>query len=554
MDTQRALIAVVLSFAILMGYQYFFIAPQEQLQENQATTEQRAQEESAGQGASEPAPAPAPPVSTIAPPPESAPVPVRPGRDIAVDTDLYAAVFSETGGGVKSFRLKKYMETLAPDSDFKELVLTESFNQLPLYFSWGVSPDKSEIPVYTASRDKVASVSGRPEVLTMEATLSSGIKIVRSLTFVPESYLIQMTVEVVNPTDLALQGAPFLGLTNNPFDPDAQGFLFAGPAVLVDDNLMEVKVDNLNKQKETIAGRIDWAAYEGNYFMTGVVPNEKDKQSVLLSAEGQTVSTILTAGQDIIPAQGSKQYGYAVYFGPKKLSILKETGNNLERIVNFGWFDKMARPVLYLLNFFHGYVHNYGVAIILVTILIKLALWPIAQKGMKSMKNMQAIQPKIAKVREKYKNDANRMNQEMMNLYKTYKINPLGGCLPMLLQIPVFFALYKVLLQAIELRHAPFMLWITDLAAPDRLWIGIDIPYLGGIPVLTLLMGGSMFLQQKMTPSPADPTQAKIMLFLPVIFTFMFLNFASGLVLYWFVNNLLSIAQQYMVNLPERKG
>jgi YidC/Oxa1 family membrane protein insertase len=161
---------------------------------------------------------------------------------------------------------------------------------------------------------------------------------------------------------------------------------------------------------------------------------------------------------------------------------------------------------------------------------------------------MQKLQPKMLKIKEKYKDDPAKMNQEVMNLYKTYKVNPLGGCMPMLLQIPVFFALYKVLLQCIELRHAPFMLWINDLAAPDRLWIGIDIPYLGGLPVLTLLMGASMFLQQKLTPTTADPTQAKIMMFLPVIFTFMFLNFASGLVLYWFVNNLLAILQQYMIN------
>jgi YidC/Oxa1 family membrane protein insertase len=140
------------------------------------------------------------------------------------------------------------------------------------------------------------------------------------------------------------------------------------------------------------------------------------------------------------------------------------------------------------------------------------------------------------------------MNAEMMNLYKTYKVNPLGGCLPMILQIPVFFALYKVLLQSIELRHAPFMLWINDLSAPDRLYLGFDIPYLGGLPVLTLLMGASMFLQQKMTPTTADPTQARIMMFLPLIFTVMFVNFASGLVLYWFVNNLLSILQQYLIN------
>jgi YidC/Oxa1 family membrane protein insertase len=164
------------------------------------------------------------------------------------------------------------------------------------------------------------------------------------------------------------------------------------------------------------------------------------------------------------------------------------------------------------------------------------------------MKNMQKLQPKIAKLRERYKDDPAKMNQEMMTLYKTYKVNPVGGCLPMLIQIPFFFALYQVLLAAIELRHAPFLLWITDLSAPDRLWIGFDIPYLHGIPILTLLMGASMFFQQKMTPTTADPTQARIMQFLPVIFTVMFINFASGLVLYWLINNLLSILQQYLIN------
>ena len=384
----------------------------------------------------------------------------------------------------------------------------------------------------------------------MRATLASGLEITRVLSVDAENYLIRLTIDVHNIGALPLQGAPYLGLTNLPFSADEakQSILFAGPAVLVNDSLQEIKPADLLKEKKTVAGQIDWAAYEGNYFMCGILPANKDKTSVLLSAVGDKVSTVLAGEVDVLQPQAQKQYAYSVYFGPKKVSILKEAGGNLERIVNFGWFDKMARPVLYLLNFLYKYVHNYGVAIILVTVLIKMILWPVAQKGMKSMKNMQAIQPKIAKVREKYKDDPNRMNQEMMNLYKTYKINPFGGCLPMILQIPVFFALYKVLLQAIELRHAPFMLWITDLSAPDRLWVGLNLPYLGGIPILTLLMGASMFLQQKLSPAPADPTQAKVMMFLPLIFTFMFVNFASGLVLYWFVNNLLSIAQQYLIN------
>ena len=221
----------------------------------------------------------------------------------------------------------------------------------------------------------------------------------------------------------------------------------------------------------------------------------------------------------------------------------------LDQAVNFGFFDIISKPLLWVLKFFNGFMHNYGWAIIVLTILVKILFWPLTHKSYKSMKDMQKLQPKMAKIREKYKDNREKMNQEMMALYKTYKVNPMGGCLPMVIQIPVFFALYSLLGYAIELRHAPFLLWINDLSAPDRLPIGVMIPYVGnGIPVLTLLMGASMFIQQKMTPTTGDPTQAKLMLFLPVIFTFMFINFASGLVLYWLVNNVLSIGQQYYIN------
>ncbi|MFW5906683.1 MAG: membrane protein insertase YidC, partial [Desulfobia sp.] len=205
-------------------------------------------------------------------------------------------------------------------------------------------------------------------------------------------------------------------------------------------------------------------------------------------------------------------------------------------------------PMLYLLQFLYSFLHNYGWAIIMTTFIVKAIFWPISHKGMKSMKTMQKLQPKMAKLREKYKDDKETLNKEMMQLYRTYKVNPVGGCLPLVAQIPVFVALYKVLLQTIELRHAPFMLWINDLSAPERLHIGFDIPFLGGIPVLTLLMGLTMYWQQKMTPTTGDPTQAKIMKFLPVIFIFVFINFSAGLVLYMLVTNLLAIAQQYYIN------
>ena len=240
---------------------------------------------------------------------------------------------------------------------------------------------------------------------------------------------------------------------------------------------------------------------------------------------------------------------FGLYLGPKDIDILKAMGHDLAQTINFGWFDILAKPLLYFLKFFYKFTHNYGIAIILLTVLIKIVFWPLAHKSAKAMKTMQKIQPRLQKLKEKYGDDKERLNKELLQLYKTYKVNPMSGCLPMLLQIPVFFALYKVLLQAIELRHAPFLLWINDLSAPDRLMIpGIDIPWIHGLPVLTILMGVSMWWQQKLTPASLDPTQAKIMQFLPVVFTFMFLTFPSGLVLYWLVNNILSIAQQYYIN------
>lgn len=547
MDNYRAILAIVLAFFILLGYQYLFVAPMEEQEQPVAEKTVEVQQPKTSVQKVQPQLTPA----EIAQPAqfvEPASLPSQEGKDIVVNTNAFTAVITETGGGVKSYKLNHFNETSAADSERKDLVTTESFTELPLYFSWGVEPGRAQIPLFASDKETLTVKTGEGQTLTMTAQLSSGLQVTRRLVFDPDSYLFEMSIDIYNFSETALQGSPYMSITSLPYGSAAQRYLFNGPAALIDGKLEEVKPGDLEEASKTLKGNITWAAYEGTYFMTGVIPEQNEGISLKLSAEGEKVRSLLIGVEDVIPANGHLQYNYQVYFGPKKMETLKEAGHDLERIVNFGWFDKLAKPALFLLNFFYGYVGNYGVSIILVTILIKLLFWPIAQKGLKSMKNMQKIQPKMAKLKEKYKDDKTRLNEEMMILYKTYKVNPVGGCLPMVMQIPVFFALYKVLLQAIELRHAPFMLWITDLSAPDRLFIGIDLPYLGGLPVLTLLMGASMFLQQRMTPAPADPTQAKIMMFLPVIFTFMFLNFASGLVLYWFVNNLLSVAQQYLIN------
>jgi YidC/Oxa1 family membrane protein insertase len=547
MDNYRAILAIVLAFFILLGYQYLFVPAMEEQEQPVAEKTVEVQQPKTSVQKVQPQLTPA----EIAQPAqfvEPASLPSQEGKDIVVNTNAFTAVITETGGGVKSYKLNHFNETSAADSERKDLVTTESFTELPLYFSWGVEPGRAQMPLFASDKETLTVKTGEGQTLTMTAQLSSGLQVTRRLVFDPDSYLFEMSIDIYNFSETALQGSPYMSITSLPYGSAAQRYLFNGPAALIDGKLEEVKPGDLEEASKTLKGNITWAAYEGTYFMTGVIPEQNEGISLKLSAEGEKVRSLLIGVEDVIPANGHLQYNYQVYFGPKKMETLKEAGHDLERIVNFGWFDKLAKPALFLLNFFYGYVGNYGVSIILVTILIKLLFWPIAQKGLKSMKNMQKIQPKMAKLKEKYKDDKTRLNEEMMILYKTYKVNPVGGCLPMVMQIPVFFALYKVLLQAIELRHAPFMLWITDLSAPDRLFIGIDLPYLGGLPVLTLLMGASMFLQQRMTPAPADPTQAKIMMFLPVIFTFMFLNFASGLVLYWFVNNLLSVAQQYLIN------
>ncbi len=551
MDTQRAFIAIVLSLAILLGYQYFFLPPQAPQQTAQTTEQVEESGKSPSIASTQPILSSTGQASLTAPAQAPAMAPVRMGKDIPVETSLFSAVISENGGGIKSFKLKKYNEELDPASGLKELIKTELPAQLPLFFSWGSEPEKSVVPVFQTDKEALA-VTGSDSSLTLTSQLSSGMKMIRTMTFSEDNYLVHLTIDVQNTsTEHQLQGAPFLAMTNEPFSTGGtkNAFLFQGPALHTSEGLEEIKLDDLVDGEQIRNGVLDWVAFEDTYFMTAMIPDDKSPATARFTLSGtDTVATVLSGDVVLLPPQSQKRYSYTIYLGPKKLSTLTADGYTLDKIINFGWFDILAKPMLALLNFLYGYIHNYGWAIILVTVIIKILFWPIAHKGMKSMKTMQKLQPKMAKLREKYADNKDRLNQEMIQLYKTYKVNPLGGCLPMVLQIPIFFALYKVLLQTIELRHAPFMLWITDLSAPDRLFIGVDIPYLGGLPVLTLLMGASMFLQQKMTPTAMDPTQAKIMMFLPVVFTFMFLNFASGLVLYWFLNNLLSIGQQYAIN------
>lgn len=475
-------------------------------------------------------------------------------KEVVVDTPLYRAVLTNAGPTIKSFKLKDYRESIEPDSPLIDLINLQQDKADFLIISFdGASASQPEKPIYNVEHQKIRLESDSlPQNLVFHSSTSGGISISQTYRFYPDQYRIDLHIDVINQSGESVTGAFVTDIKALPPEGKKSYYSYVGIILLLDDKLEEVKIKKASEPKD-LAGRIGWMAYEDDFFISAVIPDQPSKASF----KGRLLPSGILEGTHMPPSislHPSEQISssYTLYLGPRELGILKQLGKNLERAITFGWTDIIAKPLLYLLRFFNQYINNYGVSIILLTILIKILFWPLTHKSYKSMKEMQKLQPRMAKLREKYKNNKAQLNKEMMGLYKTYKVNPMGGCLPMIIQLPVFFALFRILGSAIELRQAPFMLWINDLSAPDRLFsFPFSIPFMSppyGIPVLTLLMGASMFLQQKMTPTPGDPMQAKIMMFLPLIFTFMFINFPSGLVLYWLVNNLLSIGQQYRIH------
>jgi YidC/Oxa1 family membrane protein insertase len=285
-------------------------------------------------------------------------------------------------------------------------------------------------------------------------------------------------------------------------------------------------------------GEIRWFSFEGEYFTALVIPPPSQK-NITLTVKGDE-KNLLKANVIVPPVSiqpgDSVKIPYRVYIGPKETNQLKALDADAEKLLDFGYFTIVAKPLLWFLSLTHSITRNYGIDILILSILIKIIFLPLTQISFKSMKEMQKIQPEMNRLKEVYKNDKARLQQEIMLLYKRRRVNPMSGCIPMVVQIPVFIALYNALQNALEMRHAPFFLWIRDLSAKDPIYI------------TPLVMGASMVIQQKMTPSAADPAQAKLMLLMPVMFTFLFLNFPSGLVLYWMVNNVLSIAHQHYTN------
>jgi YidC/Oxa1 family membrane protein insertase len=540
MDQMRLLAALVLSFLVFMAWNFFFNPEPKQPPVAKLQQEARVEEIQKPQPPVTAAQAGAAPAAVVKAEEQ------RPARKFTVETPFYIAGLTEKGASINSFVLKNYRSGAAPDSPMQDLLpggggLNSIFADLA-----GVPGLENAVFQANFEGDRLSLTEGSRDIV-FTSTTADGVQLEKVYRFSADSYVIGFDVRVANGSAKPLKDSLIVGL-RNALDAKKSSYVFEGPAALVDKSLQQIELDDIAK-KGNLSGKIKWISVEGRYFMLGLIPLKDQAAAVRISSQPNHVveSRYIEPEQTLGPGT-QESYQYELYFGPKSMQYLKAAGHDMDKVIDFGTFDLLAKPLLWLLNYIYSVIPNYGVAIIILTILTKILLWPLGTKSYKSMSQMKKMQPLIQEMREKYKDDRKKMNEAIMGLHRTYGINPLGGCLPMIVQIPFFFALYRMLDQAIELRHAPFFGWINDLSAPDRLFdFGFSIPFMDppyGIPVLTIIMGATMIWQQKMTPSTGDPTQAKMMMMMPVVFTFIFINFSSGLVLYWLVNNVLSIGQQ----------
>jgi YidC/Oxa1 family membrane protein insertase len=551
MEHLRLFIAIGLSLLVFIVWNVLFVDKQKEKIPQQAIQSEQQSNKTSRTTEKQKTPKETTPLKTQPPLKESPSAPVKPSRTITVNLPLYTAKISEKGAVFKSVVLKKYRETIDPNSPFYEMINPDlSQGTVRIGFA-GNSFQGIGDAMFSVNLEKDSvDIKNKAKEISFSWTSPKGVVVEKSYLFSPETYVISLNVTIKNGSDQTLKDNLTLSLLEKAPE-SVSRYGFEGPSALINNKLEQIKIKKIKKQ-DMYPGKLRWIAVQDRYFMSALMPEEAVDASMHLSINDDKIlkNTYIQPEQEILPG-GQHVFKYKLFFGPKSMTVLKSVDYDLIKAVHFGMFDVLAKPCVWIMNFIYGFIPNYGVAIIILTILSKVLLWPLGNKSYKSMAQMKKIQPLMAEIKEKYKDDKKKMNEEMMGLYKTYKVNPLGGCLPMVVQIPVFFALYRMLYEAIELRHAPFFWWINDLSAPDRLFrFDFSIPFMQppyGIPVLTIIMGVTMFIQQKMSPPAGDPTQAKMMMLMPIVFTVIFINFSSGLVLYWLVNNIISVAQQYYV-------
>ncbi|MBN2383000.1 membrane protein insertase YidC [bacterium] len=574
---QRALLAVILSFLVLFIYsQYFMPKPEPESTGIHDQKEVGPGQTAPDKGTVEPPQAMETPTTPEERSVETTPPPVAieatseniTPREIVVENGTYIAHLSNKGAILKRFTLKKYRDRVddeglpyemirqLPNVKYYPLTLIFQNTALTASFEQGMyQPDSELDQVYLDDQNKCFSVQ-------FSRTDPSGIEVVKKVTLHHDSYVIDVEITVRNrsqaTTNISWSLVCAEGLGPEGFEKSR--YIHAGPIFMVrernKDNLENIKTNDLDEGERTFKTGLQWAGISSPYFCASLIPAaQHNLYGTAWNAQADmsvvAVKTPLIEGQPGYDTSFDLQY----YLGPKERAHLEKAPQNLLRIIDYGIFSIIALPLFKALLFFHGYMKSWGLAIIALTVLIKILFYPLTRSSFQSMEKMKIVQPEMNEIRSKYKDDPNRLNKEIWALYKKHKVNPMGSCFPMLLQIPVFFALYNVLYVSIELRHSSF-LYIPDLSAYDPYYIS------------PILMGASMLLQQHMTPVMGDPKQAQVMKLMPIIFTVMFIYFPSGLVIYWLVNNVITIGQQYLikrkntissipvaeVELPERKG
>jgi YidC/Oxa1 family membrane protein insertase len=532
---RRLLLAIVLSFLVIFGSNYFMAkkakekAPVKKSEEQETKVKEKTEEFGETFEAEE-----AKKEQALALPSEEE------LKEVTVKTELFTAVFTNYGGRLKSFKLNEYKVEQKPDSDLIDLITVTELKYLPFDIHFFTSQNTKSLTgneMYSHDTDSIdITDDASNNRLVFSFLTNDGLEVKKIYTFSNDKYNIDLDVQIKNTSSNDIFGKMNVNWVEFFLADKKDRYATVETFSFYNDEVERATVKDLNKKEQVIAGDIKWSGYLSKFFMVAIIPELTEGTSFYANKISENLYLIrVTTGNVSLKSGEAKLIKHKLYVGPKKSENLKQYGVGLQSAINYGFFSIIAVPLMEVLKFLYRFTHNYGLAIIFLTIIIKIIFYPLTQKSYKAMKDMQRIAPLINELKEKYKDDKERMNKEVLELYKRHRVNPVGGCFPILLQIPVFLALYQVLLHSVELRHAPFYFWITDLSSKD--------PYY----ITPIIMGITMFIQQKMSPSAGDKTQQKMMLIMPIVFTFMFLNFAAGLVIYWLVNNVLSIVQQAYV-------
>lgn len=533
MENRNMLLALALSMLILFGWSILFPQPdQPVVQDGDAVATTTTAPKTETTVAADPSPAA--PAAAVAAAASSSIKPIATstleGGKISIGNDLLKLEIDDKGR-IIGVTLSQYRESMEPDA--KPVAVLGEDEPHAIYVSASLKGVERATPFGLVKNETSDDVT----TLVLHATLTNGHIWERTITLAAGTYLVDVEDRVANGNGVEL----FQQVVERYPDRESSTFYeYTGPISLSlnsdgSKELHEVAYDDLDESGTVqYASMGGWTGIMSHYFIAAIYGDQEQDYRYYFKGDGRSYQAIIL--QDAEMEGETARFKSSLYIGPKKISQLKELGVSLERCVDYGWFAFISKPLHDGLDWlYHNVVANYGWCIILLVIGLKILFIYPTHKSYQSMAAMRRIQPEQKRLQELYGDDRQRMGQEMMALYKKHKVNPLGGCLPILIQIPVFFALYKVLLMSIEMRHAPFIGWINDLSAMD--------PYF----VLPLLMGASMYIQQKLNPQPPDPMQQKIFQFMPVVFTVMFAFFPAGLVLYWVVNNVLSIIQQRFV-------